>query len=138
MRSLPGMEDPAYPFTMTTGARSMHRMGVFGANLPGVAKVEPYPYMDLSPADAEELGITDGDWVQVTTPFGTGTFKTRLAGMTRHCIHIPHGGGSNYMPEAWKMGNVNELTSLDYNDPITGFPTMKSVPCRIEKSSYTE
>ena len=138
MRSLPGMEDPAYPFTMTTGARSMHRMGVFGANLPGVAKVEPYPYMDLSPADAEELGITDGDWVQVTTPFGTGTFKTRLAGMTRHCIHIPHGGGSNYMPEAWKMGNVNELTSLDYNDPITGFPTMKSVPCRIEKSSYKE
>ena len=133
IRSIPEMNDPAFPFIMTTGARSLHRMGVFGANLPGVAKVEPYPYMDLSPEDAKELGIDDGDWAQVTTPFGTGTFKTRLAGMTRHCIHIPHGGGSAYMPEAWKIGNVNELTSLDYNDPITGFPTMKSVPCRIEK-----
>ncbi len=35
------------------------------------------------------------------------------------------------MPEAWKIGNVNELTSLAYNDPITGFVTMKSVPCRV-------
>lgn len=138
IRSISEMNDPAFPFTMTTGARSVHRMGVFGANLPGVAKVEPYPYMDLSPEDAEELGFTDGDWAQVTTPFGTGTFKTRIAGMARHCIHIPHGGGSAYMPESWRMGNVNELTSMDYNDPITGFPTMKSVPCRIEKSSYTE
>lgn len=138
IRSIPEMNDPAFPFTMSTGARSMHRMGVFGANLPGVAKVEPYPYMDLSPEDAEELGIADGDWAQVTTPFGTGTFKTKVRGMARHCIHIPHGGGSEYMPEAWRIGNVNELTSLDYNDPITGFVTMKSVPCRVEKSNYTE
>jgi len=138
MRFIPEMNNPEFPFTMSTGARSMHRMGVFGANLPGVAKVEPYPYMDLSPEDAKELGLHDGDWAQVTTPFGSGTFKTRLSGITRHCIHIPHGGGSAYMPKAWEMGNINELTSMDYNDPITGFPTMKSVPCRIEKSDYKE
>ena len=113
-------------------------MGVFGANLPGVAKVEPYPYMDLSPEDSEELSIADGDWAQVTTPFGTGIFKTRVCGITRHCIHIPHGGGSEYMSPAWRMGNVKVLTSLDYNDPITGFVTMKSVPCRVEKSDYKE
>lgn len=138
MRSIPELNKPEFPFTLTTGARSMHRMGVFGANLPGVAKVEPYPYMDLSPKDSEELGIHDGDWAQVTTPFGTGTFKTRVCGITRHCIHIPHGGGSEYMPEAWRIGNVNELTSLDYNDPITGFVTIKSVPCRVEKSDHKE
>lgn len=124
---------PEFPFTMTTGARSRHRMGVFGANVPGVAKMEPYPYMDLSPEDAEELGIGDGDWAQVTTPFGAGRFKTKVCGMARHCIHIPHGGGSAYMPEAWRNGNVNELTSLDYHDPITGFVTFKSVPCRVDK-----
>lgn len=41
--------------------------------------------------------------------------------------------GSEYMTEAWKFGNVNELTSLAYNDPITGFVTIKSVPCKVEK-----
>lgn len=138
MRSIPELNKPEFPFTMTTGARSMHRMGVFGANLPGVAKVEPYPYMDLSPEDSKELNIQDGDWARVTTPFGTGVFKTRVCGIAKHCIHIPHGGGSEYMPEAWRIGNVNELTSLDYNDPITGFVTMKSVPCRVEKSDHQE
>lgn len=93
MRSIPEMKNPEFPFTMTTGARSTHRMGVFGANLPGVAKVEPYPYMVLSSEDAEELGIADGDWAQVTTPFGSAKFKVRISGMTRHCIHIPHAIG---------------------------------------------
>ncbi len=138
IRSIPELNKLEFPFTMTTGARSMHRMGVFGANLPGVAKVEPYPYMDLSLEDSKELNIQDGDWARVTTPFGTGVFKTRVCGIAKHCIHIPHGGGSEYMPEAWRIGNVNELTSLDYNDPITGFVTMKSVPCRVEKSDHQE
>ena len=133
MRSIPEMDSPEYPFTMTTGARSMHRMGVFGANLPGIVKLEPYPCMDLSPEDAGELGLTDGVWARVTTPFGTGRFKVRVCEIARHCIHIPHGGGSEYMTEAWKFGNVNELTSLAYNDPITGFVTIKSVPCKVEK-----
>lgn len=135
MRSLPEMKREDLPFTMTTGARSMYRMGVFGANLPGVEKLEPYPYMDLSQEDAKELGIADGDWACVVTPFGEGRFKVRVCEMARRCIHIPHGGGSEYMPEAWRSGNVNELTSLEYNDPITGFVTMKSVPCRVEKAT---
>ena len=138
IRSIPELNKPEFPFTMTTGARSKHRMGVFGANVPGVAKVEPYPYVDIDPEDAKELSIADGDWTLVTTPFGSGTFKAKLGGMARHCIHIPHGGGSAYMPTPWKIGNVNELTSLDYNDPITGFVAMKSIPCRIEKTDFEE
>lgn len=133
IRSIPELNKPDFPFTLTTGARSKHRMGVFGANIPGVAKVEPFPYVSISPFDAKEQGIADGDWTQVTTPFGSAVFKAKVCGMARHSLHIPHGGGSAYMPEAWRIGNVNELTSLDYNDPITGFVTMKSVPCRIAK-----
>lgn len=134
IRSIPELNRPEFPFTMTTGARSTHRMGVFGANIPGVAKVEPYPLMDISAKDAEELGIADGEWAKLTTPFGEGTFKAHVCGMAHSCIHIPHGGGSVYMPDAWRYGNVNELTSLEYNEPITGFVAMKSVPCRVEKA----
>jgi len=134
IRSIPELNRPEFPFTMTTGARSTHRMGVFGANIPGVAKVEPYPLMDISAKDAEELGIADDEWAKVTTPFGEGTFKAHVCGMAHSCIHIPHGGGSVYMPDAWRYGNVNELTSLEYNEPIIGFVAMKSVPCRVEKA----
>ena len=133
IRSLPELDRPEFPFTMTTGARSNYRMGVFGANLPGIAAIEPCPLMDICPEDAAELGLADGDWARVTTPFGSGRYKARVCGMARHAIHIPHGGGSAYMPEPWHQGNVNDLCSLDYNDPMTGFVTIKSVPCRVER-----
>ena len=122
-----------FPFMMTTGARSNHRMGVFGPNIPEVAAVEPYPFADIAPEDAAELDIEDGEWVRVTTPFGSGKYKTRIFGMARHSIHIPHGGGSVYMSDAWHDGNVNDLCSLEQCDPLTGFVTIKTVPCRVDK-----
>lgn len=133
IRSIPQLNRPDLPFTLTSGARSNFRMGVIGANHPFVAAVEPYPLMDISPEDAKELGIQDGEMALVTTPFGSGKYKAKICGMARHAIHIPHGGGSSYMTKPWKEGNVNDLCSLEYHDPITGFVTIKSVPCRVEK-----
>ncbi len=83
--------------------------------------------------NAKEIGIEDGDMVKVITPFADGTFKAKIRGIARHAIHIPHGGGNAYMAEPWKNGNVNDLCSLDYADPMTGFVLIKSVPCRVEK-----
>ena len=133
IRSIPELSGKEYPFTMTSGARSNNRMGVFGANLEGITAIEPYPVVDINEEDAKELGIADGDMVKVTTPFANGCFKAKIRGVARHAIHIPHGGGSAYMSEPWKNGNVNDLCSLDYADPMTGFVLIKSVPCRVEK-----
>ena len=133
VRSIPELAGKEYPFTMTSGARSNNRMGVFGANLDKIAEIEPYPFVDINAEDAKEIGIEDGDMVKVITPFADGTFKAKIRGIARHAIHIPHGGGSAYMAEPWKNGNVNDLCSLDYADPMTGFVLIKSVPCRVEK-----
>jgi anaerobic selenocysteine-containing dehydrogenase len=133
VRSIPELAGKEYPFTMTSGARSNNRMGVFGANLDKIAEIEPYPFVDINAEDAKEIGIEDGDIVKVITPFADGTFKAKIRGIARHAIHIPHGGGSAYMAEPWKNGNVNDLCSLDYADPMTGFVLIKSVPCRVEK-----
>ena len=135
VRSIPELAGKEYPFTMTSGARSNNRMGVFGANLDKIAEIEPYPFVDINAEDAKEIGIEDGDMVKVITPFADGTFKAKIRGIARHAIHIPHGGGSAYMAEPWKNGNVNDLCSLDYADPMTGFVLIKSVPCRVEKYS---
>lgn len=134
IREIPVMDDPGFTFTMTTGARSNNRMGVLGANLEGIAAIEPAPLADIDPADAQELGIAEGEGLRVTTPFGSGVFIAHLCGMARRSIHLPHGGGSSRMPKAWREGNVNELCSLDHRDPLTGFVTFKSVPCRVEKA----
>lgn len=138
IRSIEEMNGPDYPFLLTIGARSNHRMGVFGANIPGIAAIEPYPLADLNEEDAQRLGIEDGEMVRISTPFGSGEYKVRICGMAKHAVHIPHGGGSAYMAESWKKGNVNDLCNLDYRDPISGFVLNKSVPCKVEKRKNRE
>ena len=48
VRSIPELAGKEYPFTMTSGARSNNRMGVFGANLDKIAEIEPYPFVDIN------------------------------------------------------------------------------------------
>lgn len=34
-------------------------------------EIDPIPVTELNPADAAKLGVVTGDWVKVTTPFGS-------------------------------------------------------------------
>ena len=86
VRSIPELAGKI-SFTMTSGARSNNRMGVFGANLDKIAEIEPYPFVDINAEDAKEIGIEDGDMVKVITPFADGTFKAKIRGIARHAIH---------------------------------------------------
>ena len=133
IRSIPELTGEEYPFTMTSGSRSNLRMGAVSTNLPFLAALEPDPLMDICAEDAAELGITDGDKVRVTTPFGNGIYKAKICGMARKAIHVPHGSGSSFMPRSWQEGHANEMCSMKYRDPLTGYVTIKSVPCRVEK-----
>ena len=133
IRSIPELAGEEYPFTMTSGSRSNLRMGAVSTNHPFLASIEPNPLMDICAEDAAEVGIADGDVVRVTTPFGSGIYKAKICGMARKAIHVPHGSGSSFMPKAWQEGHANEMCSLKYRDPITGYVTIKSVPCRVDK-----
>lgn len=132
-RSLPGMD--GYPLMLTTGARGKIRIGSFGQNIPEMAVFEPYPAIELSQNDAETFGVRHGESVKVVTPFGEKCFRVHICAIAEGSAHIPFGGGSSFMEPAWADGNVNDLCSLDYRDPISGFVTIKSIPCRIEKQS---
>ena len=122
-----------FPLMLTSGARSMLRTGSFGANMPEMSAIEPAPYAEISSATASSCGVSDGDVVQLSTAFGSRRFVAKTLPMADGAVHIPHGGGSSFMPDLWRDGNVNALCSLDVADKITGFPVIKSLPCRIER-----
>lgn len=58
-----------YPYIASTGRRipvyfhSEHRQ------LPWCREVWPVPRMEINPVDAEALGLVDGDWAWIETPF---------------------------------------------------------------------
>ena len=132
IRDFMGEPEEEWPFLLSTGARDDARMGAFGANIPGIAKLDD-PHVEICAEDAAELGISDEDRVRVSTRYGSLTVPARIAGMARGAVHLPHGGGSAYMAPAWRDGNCNDLASLDAVDPDTGFALIKTLPCKVEK-----
>lgn len=132
IRSLPQMDEKTYPLILTSGSRGKVRISSFGQNIPEIAKYEPYPALEICKSDAKKYEIKDNEKVRVISPFGNKCFTAKISDMAPGSIHIPFGGGSSFMEESWANGNVNDLCSLDYTDPISGFVTLKCVPCRLE------
>lgn len=122
-----------YPILMTTGARSVLRFSTFGPVLPEIASREVPPRIEICQEDADAFGVADGDLAELETAFGKDNFYVRVCPMAKGSIHVATGAGSSYMEGEWKKYNVNAICSMKYSDPLTGFLTHKSVPCRIKK-----
>jgi anaerobic selenocysteine-containing dehydrogenase len=85
----------------------------------------------MNPADAEKLGFTDGQMVNVVTEAGEETIEVEVTESARKGqVIIPHGFGLVY--NGVKYGaNVNRLTK-NTNRDFVGTPMHRYVPCRVE------
>jgi anaerobic selenocysteine-containing dehydrogenase len=77
-----------YPLVLTTGAssayyyRSHHRM------LDKMRRQHPHPFLQIHPETAEQLGISEGDWVYVETPLGRVRERAKLfEGVDPRVVH---------------------------------------------------
>jgi anaerobic selenocysteine-containing dehydrogenase len=91
----------------------------------------------VSPEDAVRLGLEDGGRARVTTTRGSAETLVEISdAMLAGHISLPNGLGVDYPSEdgtAVQTGVApNELTSLDWRDPLAGTPWHKHVPARVE------
>ena len=106
------------------------------------------PTFFMSPGDAENLGIADGEWTRLTTK--TGTIMGRVfirSSMPNGLVRVPHGW---WKPEAEKgvgklsgMWDVCDAIVTPDDDPELldleqGIPQMKGIPCSVVKLSDDE
>ena len=92
---------------------------------------QPYA-LAMNPEDAAELGFANGQMVRVTTKAGSLEIPVEYTWQTArgYCL-IPHHFG--YTFEGKKVGeHVNVLTSHKDIDELTGNPTWRYTPCRVE------
>ncbi|MBB3172055.1 molybdopterin-containing oxidoreductase family protein [Parvibacter caecicola] len=128
-----------YPLICTTGRRipvyfhSEHRQ------LPWCRENWPVPRMEINPADAEELGLEQGDWAWIETKYGK----------IRECVDIYYGidKGVVNLEHAWwfpelsapnhgeKLCNCNNLLNPDNVDPIMGSPCMRGFAVKVYKAT---
>ena len=87
--------------------------------------------IDISPDDAESLGLSDGQQVKITTEAGSEQGELKVSNQVRQgTVLIPHGFGLDYNGEVYGV-NVNRLTKNTHRDPL-GTPLHRYVPCRLE------
>lgn len=126
-----------YPLTLTTGARvpwffhSEHRM------VKALRQRNPAPLVQMSPADAAEGGVSDGDWVRLRSPWGTCLRSVSVTdAVARGVLSAQHAW---WLPERddpadevfWSL-NVNALLpSGQQGRSGLGYP-FRCIPCAVE------
>ena len=81
-----------YPFVMTTGRRVSTYFHTAQRNIPALRDVNPDPLVEVNSRTARSLGISDGDWVTVETPYGRMRSRAKLTeGIHPKVIGVQHG-----------------------------------------------
>ncbi|WIM93077.1 molybdopterin oxidoreductase family protein [Actinoplanes oblitus] len=115
-----------YPLLYTTGrtVHQFHTRTKTGRAEP-LRRAAPDMWVELSPADAERLGIAEGDMVRVESPRGSIEAPARIGRVKEGAVFAPfHYGGEDRQ--------ANELTMTVW-DPVSKQPCFKTAACRVSK-----
>ncbi|MEV4343257.1 molybdopterin oxidoreductase family protein [Actinoplanes sp. NPDC049596] len=112
-----------YPLLFTTG-RTVYQFHTRTKThrSRSLREAAPEPWVELSRADAEQLGISEGDVVRVESPRGAIEVQARVGRVMPGAVFAPfHYGGP---------GQANELTMTVW-DPVSKQPYFKTAACRV-------
>ena len=118
--------DADYPLTLSTGRRLWHyHTGTQTRRSAGFEELCPEELVEMSPQDAGQMGVIDGDKVEVISRRGRVQMKARITercpkGVVWSCFHF-------------REACINAVT-LDAFDPITETAEYKACAVRVEKS----
>ncbi len=135
----PPIEEPdeEYPFQYTTGRTVYHfHTRTKTARAPQLQDAAPDAWVEISPADAERMGVEEGDMMRVESPRGYVEVRARICDIAEGVVFVPfhygyfdmlEGDGPNGRPRA-----ANELTLTAW-DPVSKQPLLKTAVARATK-----
>jgi anaerobic selenocysteine-containing dehydrogenase len=133
----PAHETPGddYPLLFTTGrtAYQFHTRTKTG-RARSLNQAAPDAWVELSPTDAAELGINEGDWVRVESPRGGIEVRARIGRVMPGAVFAPFHYG-HWDPDDLTDADhrsANELTMTVW-DPVSKQPTFKTAACRVTR-----
>lgn len=116
-----------YPLILTTGARSVEFLHSEYRDIPRLTRKRPEATAQIHPDTAGSFSIQDGEEIILENKRGSITIKANVTeDILPGVVSVPHG---------WEDSNINLMTDNISADPITGYPLLKSLLCRIRKKS---
>ncbi len=118
--------DDAYPLVLSTGrVLSQYNACAMTGRTPGLNEIDGSSFIEINTADADALGIADGDRVRVSSRRGSVETRARVSGKTSP--------GETWMPLHFQDGNCNWLT-IAALDEVAKVPEYKVCAVRVEKA----
>lgn len=124
-RDPPELPDEEYPFYLTTGRVLFHFHTGTMTRRSTIAKYMNEPYVEMNPADAQEIGVNDKDEVYITSRRG------RVKGIVKITEKVPP--RTIFSSFHFHETPINELTISDPLDPIAKIPNLKVTAVRVER-----
>ncbi len=128
-----------YPLILVTGHRVYSFFHSAWTNIPAQRKLYPDPFALVHPDDAQRFGITDGEWITITSPHGHIISKAKVSReIKKGVIAVPRPGWRDECPElglpgyGWNKANGNILVGSTPAEPGYGATPMRSSLCKIE------
>ena len=121
--------DAEYPFTLTTGRRlDSYNTGVQTAGYK--SPLRRGESLDMSPEDAQRLGLVDGAPVRVTSRRGSVVAPIHLDRSLR--------AGLVFMTLHFQDEVTTNVLTVDYTDPKSGTAEFKACAVRVEPVAYPD
>ena len=118
------LPDEEYPLTLTSGRVLYHwHTGQITRRVEGLMSHVGESFVEVNPATADELGVTDGEYVRVESRRGDIVVKAQVTDRV--------GEGTLFIPMHFAAGAVNKLTGETF-DPQAGIPEYKVSSVRID------
>jgi formate dehydrogenase alpha subunit len=121
------MPDSEYPLLLDTGRTLFHyHTGTMTRRVKGLNQFMSEEKLQINPADAQKLGISNGDMLSISSRRGSVTARALCTEVTPQ--------GTVYMTFHFRETPTNRLTS-PARDPVTHTPEFKACAVRVEKLS---
>ncbi len=125
-----------YPFLLSAGERRSFTANTIIRN-PEWRKKDRAGALRISPADAKDLGLGEGDLARLTTKRASLEVSVEVTDtMQSGHVSLPNGLGVDYSGvdlESAPIGVApNDLTASEDRDWLAGTPWHKTVPARVE------
>lgn len=126
-RELP---DHEFPFVLTTGRIYSHWHTLTRtAKSEKLMRREPGPYIEVNPLDAEQLDVSEGDLLQVSSRRGTVQLPTRLStGVPAGMVFVPFHWG-----DLFGEGNAANYLTISAIGRVAKQPELKFCAVNLEK-----
>ena len=130
---------PDSAFIMTTGSRQPVYFHSEHRQLPWCRELWPSPRLEMNPNDAARLGLEQGQWIWIRSPWGAIREVVDLYyGIKEGTVNANHAW---WYPEidtashGFELVNINCVMDPYGQDVVCGAATMRSVPVLVYKAT---